>query len=143
MNVAIDKEKAKKIIAEVDSIDEKTYRYEDFKLLSERILKLIPSDESNENEYLHKIQNMALLGLTENISLSNSVFEVKRRKIIELDRTGAFIPLATKRIFLKYYASDNGQHYSVWTKDERDAYSNEIRKCVELYKPEIVEENEK
>lgn len=143
LNVAIDKEKAKKIIAEVDSIDEKTYRYEDFKLLSERILKLIPSDESNENEYLHKIQNMALLGLTENISLSNSVFEVKRRKIIELDRTGAFIPLATKRIFLKYYASDNGQHYSVWTKDERDAYSNEIRKCIELYKPEVVEENEK
>lgn len=143
LNVAIDKEKAKKIISEVDSIDEKTYRYEDFKLLSERILKLIPSDDSNENEYLHKIQNMALLGLTENISLSNSVFEVKRRKIIELDRTGAFIPLATKRIFLKYYASDNGQHYSVWTKDERDAYSNEIRKCVKLYKPEIVEENEK
>ena len=143
LNVATDKEKAKKVLEEVNSIDEKTYRYEDFKLLSERIIKLIPTDDSNENEYLHKIQNMALLGLTENISLSNSVFEVKRRKIIELDRTGAFIPLATKRIFLKYYASDNGQHYSVWTKDERDAYSNEIRKCVELYKPEIVEENEK
>lgn len=143
LNVATDKEKAKKIIAEVNSIDQKTYRYEDFKTLSERILKLIPSENTNENEYLHKIQNMALLGLTENISLSNSVFEVKRRKIIELDRTGAFIPLATKRIFLKYYASDNGQHYSVWTKEERDTYSNEIRKCVELYNPEIVEENEK
>ncbi|WET69084.1 DUF262 domain-containing protein [Sphingobacterium sp.] len=143
LNVATDKEKAKKIIAEADSIDEKTYRYEDFKSLSERVLELIPSDNSNENEYLHKIQNMALLGLTENISLSNSVFEVKRRKIIEQDRNGAFIPLATKRIFLKYYSSDNGHQYSVWTKDERDSYSNEIRKCVELYKPEIVEENEK
>jgi len=143
LNIATDKEKAKKVIAEANSIDEKTYRYEDFKILSERILKLIPSDNTNENEYLHKIQNMALLGLTENISLSNSVFEVKRRKIIDADRTGAFIPLATKRIFLKYYASDNSQHYSVWTKDERDAYSNEIRKCVELYKPEIVEMNEK
>ena len=28
---------------------------------------------------------MALLGLEENISLSNSVFEVKRRKIIEME----------------------------------------------------------
>ncbi|AYN01876.1 DUF262 domain-containing protein [Chryseobacterium sp. 3008163] len=143
LNVSTDKEKANKIIAEVDLIDEKTYRYEEFKTLSERILKLIPSDDTNENEYLHKIQNMALLGLTENISLSNSVFEVKRRKIIDLDRRGEFIPLATKRIFLKYYASENGQHYSVWTKDERETYSNEIRRCVELYKPNIIEENEK
>lgn len=131
------------LIAKNIDDDWEDLRYEDFKTLSERILKLIPSENTNENEYLHKIQNMALLGLTENISLSNSVFEVKRRKIIELDRTGAFIPLATKRIFLKYYASDNGQHYSVWTKEERDTYSNEIRKCVELYNPEIVEENEK
>ena len=143
LNVATDKEKAKKIIAEVDLVDEKTYRYEDFKTLSERILKLIPSDDTNENEYLHKIQNMALLGLTENISLSNSVFEVKRRKIIDLDRRGEFIPLATKRIFLKYYSSENGQHYSVWTKDERESYSNEIRSCIELYKSFIIEENEK
>ncbi len=143
MNVATDIEKAKKIIAEVDLIDEKTYRYEDFKTLSERILKLIPSDDTNENEYLHKIQNMALIGLTENISLSNSVFEVKRRKIIDLDRRGEFIPLATKRIFLKYYSSENGQHYCVWTKDERESYSDEIRRCIELYKPVIIEENEK
>lgn len=139
LNISNDAESAKKIIDEVNSIDDKTYRYEDFKLLSNRILKLIPSENTNENEYLHKIQNMALLGLTENISLSNSVFEVKRRKIIELDRKGAFIPLATKRIFLKYYASNNSQHYSVWTKDERDAYLNEIRKCMQSYKHEIAE----
>ncbi|REC63475.1 hypothetical protein DRF65_05095 [Chryseobacterium pennae] len=144
LNVAIDKEKAEKIIKEVHSIDEKTYRYEEFKALSEKILKLIPSDDSNENDYLHTIQNMALLGLTENISLSNSVFEVKRKKIIEMDRSGAFIPLATKRIFLKYYASDNSRHYSVWTQHERETYLDEIRDCIKLYKKTItVEEHEK
>ena len=123
------------------SIDEKTYKDEDFKVLSEKILMLIPNDNKNENEYLHKIQNMALLGLEENISLSNSVFEVKRRKIIEMDKTGAFIPLATKRVFLKYYSSENNQRYSVWTEEERNAYLKEIRNRVELYKPLIIDTN--
>ncbi len=135
LNVTNDIVKAKKVLEEYNVIDEKTYRYEDFKLLSEKILKLIPSDETNENEYLHKIQNMALLGLTENISLSNSVFEVKRRKIMALDKAGAFIPLATKRVFLKYYSTENSHHYSVWTKNEREAYLKEIQTCIEFYKP--------
>jgi uncharacterized protein with ParB-like and HNH nuclease domain len=135
LNVTNDKEKAKKVIAEVEVIDEKTYRFEDFRMHSEKILKLIPTDKTNENEYLHKIENMALLGLTENISLSNSVFEVKRRKIIDLDRSGAFIPVVTRRIFLKYYATDNTQHYSIWTPEERQAHLSEMQACIELYKP--------
>ena len=134
LNITNDKLKAEEVIKEIDEIKPKI-NYEDFKRLSTKVLELIPKDKTNENEYLHKIQNMALLGLTENISLSNSVFEVKRRKIIEMDKAGAFIPLATKRVFLKYYASDNSQHYSVWTEEERVAYLNEIRKCIEYYKP--------
>ncbi|MFA7492578.1 MAG: DUF262 domain-containing protein [Proteiniphilum sp.] len=139
LNVTDDKDKAKKIISEVNNIDPKTYQYVDFKSMSKRILNLIPSDDTNENDYLHNIQNLTLLGLTENISLSNSVFEVKRTKIIELDKEGVFIPLATKRVFLKYYASGNGQHYSVWTNEERGNYLSEISKCVEFYKPENIE----
>lgn len=135
LNVATDTAKAEELIEEVKAINEKTYSYEDFKVLSEKMLKLIPTDETNENEYLHKIQNMALLGLAQNISLSNSVFEVKRRKIMDMDKAGAFIPLATKRVFLKYYATDNSHHYSVWTKEERDSYLNEIESCINLYKP--------
>lgn len=142
LNITTDTAKAKQIIEEFKAINEKTYRYEDFKMLSEKILKLIPTDETNENEYLHKIQNMALLGLTENISLSNSVFEVKRRKIMDMDKAGAFIPLATKRVFLKYYATEHSHHYSVWTKEEREAYLNEIQSCIELYKPVNVEVHE-
>lgn len=141
LNVTDEKEKAQQLIDEVNSIDEKTYKYEDFKGLSEKILTLIPNDNKNENEYLHKIQNMALLGLEENISLSNSVFEVKRRKIIEMDKAGAFIPFATKRVFLKYYSSESNQRYSVWTEEERDAYLREIRNRVELYKLLTIDTN--
>ena len=135
LNVTQDKNAAENLLKEIERIDEKTYRYEEFKNLSERLLDLIPKDSTNENDYLHKIENMALLGLTENISLSNSVYEVKRRKIMGMDKAGAFIPLATKRVFLKYYAPESiWQYSSVWTKEERDAYKNEIRQCVEQYK---------
>lgn len=135
-SVSNEKEKVQKLIDEFHAIDEKTYTYDDFKRLSEKILALIPNDNIEENDYLHKIQNIALLGLKENILLSNSVFEVKRRKMIEMDKAGAFIPLATKRVFLKYYCSESNQHYSVWTKEERSAYLQEIYNCVKLYKPE-------
>lgn len=135
MNVTQDRIAAENFLKEVAGIDEKIYRYEEFKNLSERLLNLMPKDSTNENEYLHKIENMALLGLNENISLSNSVFEVKRRKIMDMDKAGAFIPLATKRVFLKYYASDSSSLYSVWTKEEREAYKEEMRKCVGQYKP--------
>lgn len=135
LNVSQDKNAAENLLKEIEGIDEKTYRYEEFKNLSERLLDLIPKDSTNENDYLHKIENMALLGLTENISLSNSVYEVKRRKIMGMDKAGAFIPLATKRVFLKYYAPESSWQYSsVWTKEEREAYKNEIRQCVEQYK---------
>ncbi len=142
LNIANDRQKAEQVIKEAIEIKPKI-TYEDFKQLSEKILKLIPTDETDENKYLHKIQNMALLGLTENISLSNSVFEVKRRKIMDMDKAGAFIPLATKRVFLKYYAMDNSQHYSVWTEEERGAYLNEIQSCIGLYIPVNAEVNEK
>lgn len=136
LSVATDKPAAEKLLKEIGGIERHTYRYEEFKNLSERVLSLIPNDSTNENEYLHKIENMALLGLLENISLSNSVFEVKRRKIMDMDRAGAFIPLATKRVFLKYYATENTwQSSSIWTKEEREAYKEEIRQCVEQYKP--------
>src|SRR5690606_35396780 len=57
LNVAIDKEKAKKIIAEVDSIDEKSYRYEVLKLLSERIIKIIQYYVRYEYVYIYIIHN--------------------------------------------------------------------------------------
>jgi uncharacterized protein with ParB-like and HNH nuclease domain len=132
--IALDKERAIKVIEEVKETIPKII-YEDFRQLSDKILNLIPKEEGNADEYLHKLENMALLGLTENIVLSNSIFEVKRTKIMEMDKAGAFIPLATKRVFLKYYANENTHHYSVWTAAERKAYSDEIKNSIEKYKP--------
>jgi hypothetical protein len=140
-NIALDKQKAAKVIEEVKEVMPRIV-YDDFVQLSGKILDLVPKESGNATEYLHTIQNMALLGLKENISLSNSIFEVKRDKVIEMDRAGAFIPLATKRVFLKYYASENSQHYSVWTATERGAYLKEIENCIVTYKQDKKTTNE-
>jgi len=108
--------------------------FTDFKILGNKILSMIPKDEEEDSSvYLHKIENMALLGLSENITLSNSVFEAKRRKILEMDKEGAFLPVATKRIFLKYYSKEDNTQYSIWTKDERANYKADIRKTLKPY----------
>lgn len=108
--------------------------FSQFKILGNKILALLPKDEEEEsNAYLHKIENMALLGLTENIMLSNSVFEVKRRKILEMDKLGAFLPIATKRIFLKYYSENGNNKYTIWTKAERANYKKDIGETLSHY----------
>jgi hypothetical protein len=57
----------------------------------------------------------------------------ERRKILEMDKEGAFLPVATKRIFLKYYTKDGNNKYSIWTKEERDNYKEDIRETLKPY----------
>src|SRR5262249_48446362 len=47
---------------------------------------------------VHSVTNLALLSSGDNSALSNAVFEVKRRRILELDREGAYIPICTRRV---------------------------------------------
>ena len=130
--MGVEKQKVEKIVKEVNEIRE-TIKYEDFKDVSSKILSLIPNDGEDENEYLHKINNLAILSIEDNSILSNSVFEVKRTKVIELDKKGSFIPIATKRIFLNYYVGEEYKQSCVWTKTERDNYLKEMEKCITPY----------
>lgn len=129
----------KKLINDVSvAIPKMTFQI--FKVLSQKVLAFLPTDDEPHLQYLHKIENMALLGVEENIGLSNSVFEVKRRKILEMDRNGQFIPIATKRIFLKYHSSSSTNNYSIWTKEERKKYKEDISSVISPYF-ELLKEN--
>jgi uncharacterized protein with ParB-like and HNH nuclease domain len=81
---------------------------------------------------LHSIDNMALLSKNDNSKLNNGLFPVKRSRIIELEKTGAFIPPATKKVFQKYYEGCTKQ-LSKWDDKDRSAYLADIRKTLELY----------
>lgn len=107
--------------------------FNQFKMLARRIIELLPTDSEDSNDYLHKIENMALLGLGENVILSNSVFEVKRRKIVQMDKDGAFLPIATKRVFLKYFAGETNSNAAIWSREERNAYKKDINDALEPY----------
>lgn len=110
-----------------------------FKMLSQRILSFFNNPGDEDLGYLHRIENLALLGLNENIVLSNSVFEVKRRKVISMDRQGEFVPTATKRVFLKYFSGESQPHYTLWTAADRENYLDDIRRYLVPYLTE--EEN--
>lgn len=76
----------------IDAIEEPRFgeRYRD---LAGRIQQtLTPDDEGAD----HSIANLALLSHKVNAELNNAVFEVKRQKVVERDKSGHYIPAATR-----------------------------------------------
>lgn len=113
---------------------------EEFKRLYEEIVDLFNAkfDESLENG----LGNLALLRKDHNSSLGASAFIVKRNKITGFVSRGEFVPLCTRRVFLKYYTDDrpgtgNARKYSFafWTKDDAASYVEEVRERLAGYLP--------
>lgn len=100
----------------------------------DELQKQIFSQLSNETggDYLDSLANMALLNVGNNAALNNSVFEVKRRKIIEMDKAGAYIPYCTKMVFFKYYTPTPSNLHS-WGADDREAYIKAIGETLKPY----------
>ncbi len=93
-------------------------------LFSELALKVVSALSDNGSEDLtHSLSNMALLEKGHNSALSNAVFDVKRRQIIELDRSGEYIPYCTRMVFLKYYIEHADEKQMIyWSENDRKAY---------------------
>lgn len=104
-----------KIEANIDNITKVVFDeifHEVFDLLS----------ENEDRSYIDDISNMALLSINDNAALNNSTFDVKRNKIIEMDKKGAYIPICTKRIFFKYYTDSKDHQLQFWGAKDRQAY---------------------
>ncbi len=100
-----------------------------FERLRERITDALSADRISDED-LHSIANLALLGFKDNIVLSNSLFETKRQKIIDMDRSGIYVPVCTRNVFMKYYtpAGSNQPHF--WGAADRDAYMDRILETI-------------
>lgn len=103
----------------------------DFEQLQQEIVAVM-SVEGNA-EYLHSISNMALLNTSDNAALNNSTFDVKRNIIIEMDKTGKYIPFCTKMVFLKYYTPSENNQIHFWGQADRVAYVNAINTVLSEY----------
>lgn len=71
------------------------------------------------------IGNLTLLDSSTNRGYRNAVFPVKRKKIIDRDRHGVFVPLCTKNVFMKYF-STRIDSMTLWTTDDRKDYLRAI-----------------
>lgn len=78
------------------------------------------------------ISNLALLDSATNRSYGNAFFPVKRKRIIENDSNGVFVPIATKNLFLKYY-TPRVNNPECWTEDDSQYYCEAIVKTVNDY----------
>ena len=91
-----------------------------FDVIFAEVFALLSADE--DRAYMDSITNMALLGTEDNAALNNSTFDVKRNKILEMDKNGDYIPICTRRIFLKYYTESKDNQLQFWGEADRKAY---------------------
>lgn len=97
--------------------------------------------EKGNAAYKHLISNLALLSINDNAALNNSAFDVKRNKIIEMDKAGQYIPFCTRMVFLKYYTPSDQNQLHFWGEADRAAYVKAMNEVLENYleKPIILE----
>lgn len=90
--------------------------------------------EDNQIEEKNDISNLALLDATTNRSYGNSFFPIKRKRIIENDSNGIFVPIATKNVFLKYYSKQLGE-IMYWNSYDANEYLAALKKTLIDYLP--------
>ena len=108
----------------------------EFEMVHDDVMKLLSS--AGSTEYVHSIANLALLDASDNAALSNSAFDVKRNKIVEMDKEGRFIPFCTKMVFLKYYTPSDKTNLHFWGEDDRNAYIREMNRVLAPYLSEPI-----
>lgn len=102
--------------------------------LATAIIRLFSATEDVESdEELHGIENLALLQRDLNSELNDAVFSLKRRRVLEHDFNGDYIPPCTRNVFLKYYSATDGQGLHLWGPQDRDAYVSALFELVEPY----------
>lgn len=79
----------------------------------------------------NSIGNLTLLDSSTNRSYKNDVFPLKRKEIIERCCSETYIPLGTKKIFLKAYVDAN--NLLKWTQDDADNYVKDIVEKISTY----------
>lgn len=81
--------------------------------------------EQDSSEVENGIGNLALLDSRTNRGYKNAVFPIKRRKLLQYDQEGTFVPLCTRNAFLKCY-SQNVENMFFWGDSDMLDYRQSI-----------------
>ncbi len=98
--------------------------------LINEIESLFTDDEMRKNK--DRIFNLTLLSSRVNSSLKNNFFPVKRTMIINKDKSGEFIPIVTKNLFLKYYSDFTEEECNMfkWGESDGNFYIDSMKKLI-------------
>lgn len=111
---------------------------QEFDDLSTAIMNCL--NDKTEEDLTHSLSNMALLQKDKNSALNNALFDAKRRRMIDMDRNGEYIPYCTRMVFQKYYTQrvDMKQMF-VWSSNDRTDYIKAINNVLKPYLAEEIE----
>ena len=121
------------LIQEINTmLDDSSFQHDDdFSLLYDKVTAHF-NRYMNAAEDMDDISNLTLLDEKTNRGYKNAVFPLKRKYIIELDKTGGFVPPCTKNVFLKYF-SDYPPKISFWTQEDREKYVQDLIRVLSHY----------
>lgn len=109
-------------IKEINQIAE-----DDFQSIVEYVL----GDDDNT------IRNLCLLDRGTNRSYKNDSFKNKRKKIIENEKNGTFIPVCTRNVFMKYYSKEL-KDLEIWNENDRTDYLDDLKRVVYNFKSQVL-----
>lgn len=72
-----------------------------------------------------EISNLCLLDQGTNRMYKNALFPVKRKHILERDKSATFVPPCTRNVFVKGY-SNTFENLTHWTNEDGEQYFNEL-----------------
>lgn len=133
-----DKKQIEEVIDKMNTvithINEKGYKgsiRNEFNAVAPAVINIL--SDGDDKSQMHTLSNMALLTVGENAALNNSTFDVKRMKIIAMDKAGEYIPVCTRNVFMKYYSSsDTKLHF--WSEEDRKGYISAMNNVLYDYK---------
>jgi len=120
-----------RIDAATAQLRSRQFGQEQFKELAGHVMLALNDGVVEETD--HSIANLALLSQDANAALSNAVFEVKRHKVLEMDKRGKYIPAATRNVFLKYYSPAESLQSHFWSGADKIAYRQTIKDVLTAY----------
>lgn len=124
-------------IEKINNIKVSKFSYNDIVKLFRRDMDLWEKD--GKITITHQISNLALLSQSINSGIGKGSFNVKQQYINKCIADGAFIPIATQKVFLKHYYEKDcdkellNQQTLVWNDNDRSEYLKSIKETLKLY----------
>jgi uncharacterized protein with ParB-like and HNH nuclease domain len=130
-------EKIETLLTDTKDICKKLIKILDADKVSDELFQSVYDDIINlhsvkdfvEND---NISNLALLDEETNRGYGNAMFFIKRKKIIENDKQGIFVPICTKNVFLKYYTKHSDNNLN-WTQNDANDYLETMKEVLINY----------